>query len=167
MNKAIASYEQGVDTLQSLRQDLAAVNADVRFDYRDRVEPLYRQYVQLLLQDLDSLPAATQQEHLQKSRKAIEALQLAELENYFREACVVYQPKEIESIDPTAAVIYPILLEDRLEVILSLPNQPLQHYGNSLTSQAREQIFRDINQTLNPIFLPDKVIPTYNSCTTG
>ncbi len=158
-DKAIASYEQGVDTLQSLRRDLVAIDSDVRFDYRDRVEPVYRQYVQLLLTEVDNLPPQTQQEHLQKSRKAIEALQLAELENYFREACVVYQPKEIESIDPTAAVIYPILLEDRLEVILSLPNEPLQHYGNSLISQAREQIFRDINQTLNPVFLSEEVIP--------
>ncbi|MEM7591039.1 MAG: CHAT domain-containing protein, partial [Cyanobacteria bacterium P01_A01_bin.83] len=156
---AIASYEQAIDTLQSLRQDLVAISTDVRFDYRDRVEPVYRQYVQLLLRDVDSLPPDIKQEYLQKSRKAIEALQLAELENYFREACVVYQPKGIEEIDPTAAVIYPILLEDRLEVILSLPNQPLQHYSNSLTIKERETIFREISQTLNPVFLADEILP--------
>jgi len=157
--QAISTYEQAVDTLQSLRQDLVAISPDVRFDYRDRIEPVYRQLVQLLLQDVDSLPQATKQQHLVRSRKAIESLQLAELENYFREACVVYQPKAIESIDPKAAVIYPILLEDRLEVILSVPNQPLQHYGNSLTITAKEQIFRDINQTLNPVFLPNEILP--------
>ena len=157
--KAISAYEQAVDTLQSLRQDLVAINPDVRFDYRDRIEPVYRQLVQLLLQDIDSLPQATKQEHLQKSREAIEALQLAELENYFREACVVYQPKPIEEIDPKAAVVYPILLKDRLEVILSVPNLPLQHYGNNLTATEKEQIFRNINQTLNPVFLPNEILP--------
>ena len=157
--EAIAAYQQAVDTLQSLRQDLVTISPDVRFDYRDEVEPVYRQLVQLLLQDVDSLPNKTKQEHLMRSRSALESLQLAELENYFREACVVYQPKAIESIDPQAAVIYPILLDDRLEVILSLPDRPLQHYGNSLTSVRREQIFRDINQTLNPVFLPNEILP--------
>ena len=156
---AISAYEQAVDTLQSLRQDLVAVSPDVRFDYRDEVEPVYRQLVQLLLQGVDSLPQASQQDRLRRSREAIESLQLAELENYFRSSCVVYQPREIEAIDPQAAVIYSILLEDGLEVILSLPNQPLQHYGNSLTSIAKEQIFRDINQTLNPVFLFNEVLP--------
>lgn len=158
--EAISVYEQAVATLQSLRQDLVAISPDVRFDYRDEVEPVYRQLVQLLLKDVDSLPQASKQEHLMRSRKAIESLQLAELENYFREVCVVYQPKEIESIDPKAAVIYPILLEDRMEVILSVPDRPLQHYGNSLTSIAKEQIFREINQTLNPVFLPNEVLPS-------
>ena len=159
IESAIAAYEQAIDTLQLLRRDLVAVNPNVRFDYRDEVEPVYRQYVQLLLNDVDSLPPDIKQEHLQKAREAIESLQLAQLENYFREACVVYQPKAIEAIDPEAAVVYPILLDDRLEVILSLPNQPLQHYGNSLTSIQREQIFREINQTLNPVFLPNEILP--------
>ena len=158
-SSAIAAYQQAVNTLQFLRQDLVAISSDVRFDYRDRVEPVYRQYVGLLLQDVDSLPTETKQQHLRQAREAIEALQLAELENYFREACVVYQPKGIEEIDPQAAVVYPILLSDRLEVILSVPNQPLQHYGNNLTNSQKEQIFREINQTLNPVFLPDEVLP--------
>ena len=156
---AIAQYQQAIDTLQSLRQDLVAINPNIRFNYRDRVEPVYRQFVQLLLENVDSLQPEIKQEHLMSSREAIESLQLAELENYFREACVVYQQREIETIDPKAAVVYPILLEDRLEVILSLPNQPLQHYGNSLTSIQKEQIFRNINQTLNPVFLPDEILP--------
>ncbi|WP_019509142.1 CHAT domain-containing protein [Pleurocapsa sp. PCC 7319] len=159
IESAIAAYQQAVNNLQSLRQDLVAVSPDVRFDYRDEVEPVYRQLVQLLLQDVDSLPQEKKQEYLQKSREAIEALQLAELENYFRQACVLNQPREIEEIDPEAAVIYPILLEDRLEVILSLPNQPLQYYGSNLTTSQKEQIFRDINQTLNPVFLPDEILP--------
>jgi CHAT domain-containing protein len=30
--------------------------------------------------------------------------------------------------EATAAVFYPIILEDRLEIILNLPQQPLRHY---------------------------------------
>ena len=50
-------------------------------------------------------------------------------------------------------------IQETFGKIFNLPNEPLQHYGNSLISQAREQIFRDINQTLNPVFLSEEVIP--------
>ncbi|MCV3212885.1 hypothetical protein OGM63_04970, partial [Plectonema radiosum NIES-515] len=47
---AIALYTQAVDTLKFLRNDLIALNPDVQFSFRDRVEPVYRQLVDLLLQ---------------------------------------------------------------------------------------------------------------------
>ncbi|MGH2414875.1 MAG: CHAT domain-containing protein, partial [Microcystaceae cyanobacterium] len=156
---AIAAYEQAVKTLESLRQDLVLMNPDVQFSFRDEVEPVYRQLVQLLLQNVDSLPETTQQQHLEQSRKTIEALQLAELENFFREACLSYKPRRIDQIDSTAAVIYPILLERRLEVIVSLPEQPLQHYGTDLSPDEESRVFDELRQSLNPAFLASEVLP--------
>ncbi|MGL5076512.1 MAG: CHAT domain-containing protein, partial [Waterburya sp.] len=75
------------------------------------------------------------QANLTQGREVIESLQLAELTNFFREACLKTQNTKIDTIDSQAAVIYPIILRDRLEIILSLPNQPLKHY-QSLISQA-------------------------------
>ena len=58
----------------------------------------------------------------------IEDLQLATLENFFRSACL--EPlRQIDLIDQKAAVVYPILLADHLEVIISLPGQALRHYA--------------------------------------
>lgn len=157
--KAIASYDEAVNILQSLRQDLVAVNPDVQFNFRDEVEPVYRQLVQLLLKNVDSLPPTTQQQHLQRSRAVIEGLQLAELENFFREACLTYKSKSIETIDPKAAVIYPIILDQRLEVVLSIPGQPLKHYGTDLAPATAENVFNELRQSLNPVFLPVEVLP--------
>ncbi|MEH2169657.1 MAG: hypothetical protein V7K41_23965 [Nostoc sp.] len=106
---AISAYEQAVNSLKSLRQDLLQLNPDVQFSFRDRVEPVYRWLVQLLLQNVDNLPQTSKQERLEKSRTTIEALQLAELENFFREACLTYKSQPIDKIDSKAAVIYPIL----------------------------------------------------------
>ncbi|MEI2582665.1 tetratricopeptide repeat protein [Scytonema sp. PRP1] len=47
---AVATYEQAVNTLQSLRYDLVAINPEVQFSFREKVEPVYRQLVELLLQ---------------------------------------------------------------------------------------------------------------------
>jgi CHAT domain-containing protein len=122
---AIAAYQAAVDTLQSLRSDLVAINPEIRFSFREGVEPIYRELVSLLLQSEDI--AATPQTNLTQARDVIESLQVAELVNFFRADCVVTTPVAIEQIDPTAAVIYPIILADRLEVVLSLPGQPLNH----------------------------------------
>ncbi|MEH1902373.1 MAG: CHAT domain-containing protein [Nostoc sp.] len=157
---AITAYEQAVDSLTSLRQDLIQTSPNVQFSFRDRVEPVYRQLVQLLLEDVDSLPQIIKQQHLEKSRKTIEALQLAELENFFHQACLTYKPQPIDKIDPKAAVIYPILLERRLEVVVSLAGQPLQHYGTNLSLQEESKVFDELRQSLNLAFLPDEVLPS-------
>ena len=146
--QAIASYQQAITTLQSLRQDIVAIDPEIQFSFRRSIEPLYRQYVQLLLEEVDTLPPSIQQEYLANSRDAIESLQLAELENFLREACIISKAKPIAEIDSQAAVIYPILLEDRLEVILSLPGKPLQHYGSDINVQDKEQVFTDIDRAL-------------------
>ncbi|MGF1478516.1 MAG: CHAT domain-containing protein [Cyanophyceae cyanobacterium] len=157
--EAIAAYAQAFTEIQVLRQDLAAINPDEQFSFREQVEPIYRQYVGLLLQNVDSLPTNQQQEHLRRSREVIEALQLAELENFFREACLTDTPQTIDDLDPHAAVIYPILLEERLEVILSRPGQPLRHYGISVSPTETAKIFQALSQALHPSFAAKDVLP--------
>lgn len=159
LQSAITSYDQAVKILQSLRQDLVAVNSNVQFSFREEVEPVYRQLVQLLLQNVDNLPETTKQQHLQRSRELIEGLQVAELENYFRQACLTYRATSVDAIDSSSAVIYPIILDQRLEVVLSLPGKPLQHYGTNLSSKEAEKVFEELRQSLNPLFLPNEVLP--------
>ncbi|HAX76455.1 MAG TPA: hypothetical protein DCY88_11595 [Cyanobacteria bacterium UBA11372] len=146
LQRAIASYTEAVKTFQSLRSDLVAVNSDVQFSFRDSVEPVYRELVGLLLQFNPS------QENIQQARQLLEALQLAELENFFREACLRAKPQQIDQIDPTAAVLYPIILKDRLEVIVSLPGQPLRRYTSELPQSEVEKAIDQWLESLNPFF---------------
>ncbi|MGF1478960.1 MAG: CHAT domain-containing protein [Cyanophyceae cyanobacterium] len=141
---AIAAYTAAVDTLQSLRSDLVAV-PDVQFSFRDSVEPVYRELVRLLLHQ--PTPA-----HLQQAREVIESLQVAELDNFFQEACLDVQPQPLEAVDDTAAVIYPIVLRDRLAVIMSVPGQPLRYYATQLSQEQLESVFKQLFQSFNPAF---------------
>ena len=156
---AITAYSQAVDNLESLRQDLVQMNPNIQFSFRDEVEPVYRELVQLLLQDVDNLNPQIKQQRLEKSRQIIEGLQVAELENFLRAACLTYQSQPIEQIDKNAAVIYPIIIHNRLEVVLSLPNRPLQHYGTKILPEEETKIFNQLRQSLNPAFLPSEVLP--------
>ncbi|GAB4178960.1 MAG: hypothetical protein Fur006_11800 [Coleofasciculaceae cyanobacterium] len=145
---AIANYSQAVDTLQSLRSDLVTISSDVQFSFRESVEPIYRDLVALLLQPSSD---KINQKHLDQARKVIESLQLAELDNFFRDACSDTKPTQIDQIDKTAAVFYPIILPDRLEVILALPGQPLRQYTTRLS---QKEIDKTLQQLRDAVTIP-------------
>ncbi|MBD2438437.1 CHAT domain-containing protein [Nostoc sp. FACHB-110] len=145
---AIAAYTEAVTSLKSLRADLVALNPDIQFDFRDQVEPVYRQLVALLLE-----PEKPSLENLKQARSVIETLQLAELDNFFRDACIKAQPTQIDQIvdsaNPATAVVYPIILPDRLEVIVKLPHQEqLSHYRVNQTNTEVESILDQLRVKL-------------------
>ena len=142
---SIAAYTEAVNTLQSLRSERVATNSEVQFSFRESVEPVYREFVSLLLKPDGT---ETSPDRLEQARKVIESLQVAELDNFFRAACLTAKPLQIDAIDQKAAVIYPIILPDRLEVILSLPQQPVRHYAISLPQAQVERTVRQLRVEL-------------------
>lgn len=160
VRSAIASYTEAVNILKSLRSDLVALNPDVQFSFRDNVEPVYRQLVDLLLQPSTSqLTGGVNQKNLKQARDVIEALQLSELENFFREACLQAKPQQVDEIvdkiDPTAAVLYPIILSDRLEIILKLPtDSELRHFTTYKPQSEIESNLEKLQQYLRE---PDRI----------
>ncbi len=159
---AIAAYTAAFNTLQSLRSDLNANDRDVQFDFLQEVKPVYLELADLLLQsdlqedELNSSivsnssmtrEAKTPENRLELARRVVESLQLAELDNFFQDPCsqeadVVV---EIDDIDSQAAVLYPIVLPERLEVILSLPGKPLRQVTIPISET-------EINDTLDELY---------------
>ncbi|MBF2029772.1 MAG: CHAT domain-containing protein [Oscillatoriales cyanobacterium C42_A2020_001] len=109
LNSAIAAYDQAIATLQTIRSDIIAASKDLQFDFRDSVEPVYRELIGLLLTvdesrantpspvassaGLKSLPVAsasqtTNSPNLEKVLDVLELLKLAELQNFFGDECV-------------------------------------------------------------------------------
>ena len=141
--KAIAAYNQATNNLQSLRSDLVAISSDIQYSFREKIEPVYRELAALLLQ-----PGATQAD-LNQARQVIESLQVAELDNFFRDACLDTQPVQIERLDPTAAIFYTIIIDNRLEVIAAIPGQPLRHYSNDLPPSEIEIVITSANSQIS------------------
>jgi CHAT domain-containing protein len=149
---AIAAYTQAVNTLQSLRSDLVAIEREAQFSFRETVEPVYRQLVALLLDSTQGASPKLKQQYLKQARETLESLQLAELDNFFKDACLDAQPQQIDEVDATAAVFYPIILPDRLAVILSIPGEPLRHYETAITQSEVETTLGQLQQFLSPAF---------------
>lgn len=151
---AIDAYGAALASLQNLRQDLVAIGPEIQFSFTQSVEPVYRELVQLLLTP-DSGQKMPKQEQLQQARQVLEGLKLAELDNFFRRACITGEAKSIDNLDPQAAVIYPIILPDRLAVILARPQQPLQYYETLLPQAEVLATIQQLRRYLNPVFLDE------------
>ena len=166
IEKAIAAYTKAFDSLQSLRRDIATINPEVRFTFRDEVEPVYRQLVELDLEYAQQLEQAgntkESTERLTQARDVIESLQLAQLNNFFREACIDGNPQPIDAIDPKAAVIYPIVLSNELGVLLSLPNKAPSLHTVPVTESNIKQVTNTIRASLLRPDIPiDTTLPQY------
>ncbi len=148
VKRAISAYQVAFDALQNLRGDLVAMNPLVQFSFKETVEPLSRDLASLLLR-----PDSTQAE-LKQARQVLEALQIAELDNFFRDACLDTQPVSLDDIDSDAATIYPIILPDRVEVILSLPHQPLRHYSTAVPQALVEDTLQKLYGSIHPSYSP-------------
>ncbi|WP_039727672.1 CHAT domain-containing protein [Leptolyngbya iicbica] len=164
-DSALSAYREAFAALQSLKQDLVAISDDLQFSFRDRVEPVYRELVDLLLQPEPQThhPATPSPHHpitplastahLIEARSVIEALKIAELNNFFKTACLEAQQVEIEAVSGTStAVIYPIILPDRLEIIASFPGQPLRQFTSRVPQVDLEQTLLDWRQNLEKRF---------------
>ena len=132
--KAIDAYTAAYNSLQEIRQDLAILHEDIQFNFREEIEPVYRELVDLLLKE-----ESPDEEHLEQARQVIDALQVAELDDFFGDRCAELKEVNLEEIDPNAGVFYAIVLPNRespqrVEVILDLPEKPLYHYERSPSS---------------------------------
>jgi CHAT domain-containing protein len=146
LNDSITAYSEAIESLKSIKNDLAAMGRDIQFSFQAEVEPVYRELIALLLSPDDL--GHISQENLIKARQVIEDLQVAELDNFFQEACLVTEPQSLENIDQEAAVIYPIILPDRLAILLSLPQQPIRYYSSFVNSQKLEKVVKDFRYNL-------------------
>lgn len=121
---AIEAYRRSVDLLEVVRHEsLALENVPALGKFNADVAPVYLALVSALLQgsDLVSDPAS-RQVLLAEARATLEQFKSAELRNYLQDPCVTELEEKTASLDnltPTAAVVYPILLPDRLELLVS------------------------------------------------
>jgi CHAT domain-containing protein len=132
-SQAIAAYERALTTLEPIRSDILTSNRDLQFDFRDTIEPIYRELVELKLDRAQPVAMQTKalptgSNNLAQFRsilRTVDGLKLAELQNYFGTDCVVAVANQ-DKIDlaarAQAAVFSTVIFEDRTAVILSLPN---------------------------------------------
>jgi CHAT domain-containing protein len=127
--EAILAYENAVKALKEIRGDLAIASRDFQFDFRDVIEPVYRELTELQLLP-PSNKTLQRQNNVASALETIDSLRLAELQNYLGEDCTItVLPKPIALVNDKTAVFNTIILKNQIAVILTLPqSQPIVYW---------------------------------------
>jgi len=141
---ALTSYRRAIAELQSVRQDIPVEFRDGRSSYRITFGPVYLEYSDLLLRRASADPSGATP-LLREARDTIERLKETELQDYFRDSCVTSfeaKRRSIETIAAGTAVIYPISLADRLELLVSFGNELRQFTSPIPVTPLRAEVQR-------------------------
>jgi CHAT domain-containing protein len=157
---ALIAYRRAIAELQSVRQDIPVEYRNGRSSYRATFGPVYLQFSDLLLRraSFDPNHAAPL---IREARDTIEQLKETELQDYFRDTCVtsfLAKRRSIETIAPGTAVIYPIALPDRLELLVSIGDEQHQFTVRIPETGLRDEVqrFRELleKRTTNEYLVP-------------
>ena len=125
-DSAITMFRRSLEILQTIRADLTGDYRGQRSSFRSVAGPLLTDLTDVLLARATvESDAASKEQYLREALNTTELFKTAELQDFFKDECVAVQQAKSVSIDkisPRTAVIYPILLEDRLELLLNLPS---------------------------------------------
>ncbi len=164
---AITAYEQALATLATIRGDILSANRDRQFDFRDTIEPIYRDLIDLRIGSETNSANRDSGRYSQKSArkenakpesvgsnldavlKIADSLQLARLQNYFGSECIITAintdlaelRKEIDK-DQQTAIITSIILKDRTVMVLKLPNQAPRQF---IVTRSQAELEKKIN----------------------
>ena len=119
---AIGAYQRAVDVLNETRQDALVNRRDDQAFFLTQIAPVYRDLADVLLQSVDRVEPQHRAVLLQQARATMNAFRAAELRNYFVDPCIADQDRDsvaLDQVSPDAAIIYPMIMPDRLEILLS------------------------------------------------
>ncbi|MEB3357396.1 MAG: CHAT domain-containing protein [Synechococcales bacterium] len=152
---AIAAYEEAIATLEKIRSDILTADRDIQFDFRDAIEPVYRQLAELRLNQAPTSKTVSPDEvdvlaNINAALTAIDSLKLAELQNYFGDECIILAAVAPEATDRAVSARYEntgifstFIQDDRTAIILTLPDgrQRIERL-----SVSRETLNQEINE---------------------
>jgi CHAT domain-containing protein len=117
-DESTQSFDRALVVLSGIRDDVLRSS---RKAFSTSIEPLYLDYADSHLRQAAALADGSpeQQALLRKVRDELESLKQAEVQDYFENSCATGEAAKSDAINiPHTAVIYPILLSDRLEVLI-------------------------------------------------
>ncbi len=118
---AIHAYQQAVEIVRPIRQEFSGYRGR-RHSFRNSVGPVFYELADLLLRRaVASRDPKEEQTFLIQARDISEQYKVAELQDYFKDECVKSARSRATTtgaIPKTAAIVYPIILPDRLELLM-------------------------------------------------
>lgn len=142
---AIDAYRRAARHIEAIRQDIPVTFSEGRSSFRETLAPIFLRLADLLMQQADLESADTKvQSLLLESQDIVERLKSSELQDYYRNVCVVNQTQPLsDDLLKETAVLYPIILPDRLALLVKV-DSGYHHVSVPVSS-------KDIDRTVNSL----------------
>ncbi|NOZ54016.1 MAG: CHAT domain-containing protein [Gammaproteobacteria bacterium] len=147
-DQAIVFYQQAINTLQPIRSQLSKNTLMNDSSLHQPQGNIYLELADMLLSKASraSIKSDVRASLLLDARRTVEQEKTAELQDYFKDSCVVDTQSQVKSIDEAidegTAIIYPILLPDRTELLISyafgIKQYIVDQNEEEITSQVRQ-----------------------------
>lgn len=136
---ALAAYQRAANQLEAVRGDWPIETESGQSSHQTLFAPLYQGLVDGLLRQAERTPQ--DQGPLRRARDAIEQLHQAEIQDYLGDRCEVDAIKggASQPLPPGSAAIYPVLLADRVELLVEDAQGLALLHSPAPPQQVREQ----------------------------
>ncbi|MGK7946066.1 MAG: CHAT domain-containing protein [Microcystaceae cyanobacterium] len=129
------SYRAALASISHLRTALTAPNPQTKFFFQEKVIPVYRGYLEVLLEN-------PRPENLKEARKVFERLQIAQVENLLHKLCITSSEQGIEEklAEVNGAMVHTIVLKEATYMLLTLPSGEIIHHKVDQTEEEIETL---------------------------
>jgi CHAT domain-containing protein len=121
--KALSAYRSAIQQLEQARIDIPVVYDNGESSFDKTFSPLYSEYIETLLQQTEKAELKGQQQLLNEVLQTWEQLKAEELQDYFRDACTVKQQNKSSIVEAGTAILYPIMLSDKMALLVRFEDQ--------------------------------------------
>ena len=135
---ALRAYQRAVEHIEAIRQDIPVEYTDGRSSFRETLEPVYLALADLLLLQANVAGPEQQAQLIRQARDTVELIKQTELEDFLGDRCVTEAVSTAnKTIHAGTAVLYPIILPERLELLVETAGGLQRRTVNIAAEQVR------------------------------
>jgi|TARA_Y100000310_G_scaffold141400_1_gene140865 CHAT domain-containing protein len=146
LENAVKSYQQAIETLEHVRQDLIDGSP---YTFHQKVMPLFTGLSDILLNSVQALATpATRQQRYRYVQDILEQAKSAELQDYFQNDCVLPETSvQLDQIEAATATVYPVILPGRIEMLVSVGSN-IHQFTSPIEVAAFEDLVNEFRDNL-------------------
>lgn len=147
--EALTAYQHAIEHIEAIRHDIPVEYHNGRSSFRETLEPVYLGLADLLLTQAGHQDGESKASLLRRARETVELIKQSELEDFLGGRCAVHGSKSalLEAVEPATAILYPIMLPDRLELLVSSGNE-IRQYTQPLSAANLQKLAQRLARSL-------------------
>ncbi len=151
--RAISAYQRTLFHVAEIRQDMPVMDTKGCSSFKQTLAPIYTDLADMLLKESNVVgDKQEQQQLLRQAQQALESIKQSELQDYFKDPCIDAMKHDLQSLSGSTAVIYPVILPDRLELLADIGGTLYRKTSNVKKDELEKSVVQLAKNLRNSLF---------------